>query len=69
MTQKLSSLEAENHGQSQSSAAEGDDWTALLEQLAGNLQAVTDKRVVEDMDDEERRAYESLISAYKNRTR
>ena len=46
-----------------------DDWTTVLEQLAGNLQAVTDKRVVEDMDDEERQAYESLLRAYRNRTR
>ena len=46
-----------------------DDWTAVLEQLAGNLQAVTDKRVVEDLDDEERQAYESLIRAYRDRTR
>ena len=46
-----------------------DDWISTLEQLAANLQAVTDKRVVEDMDDDERQAYESLISAYKDRTR
>lgn len=46
-----------------------DDWTAVLEQLAGNLQAVTDKRVVEDMDDDERQAYESLLRAYGERAR
>ena len=57
----------ERHGSS--NVALQDDWTVLLEQFAGNLQAVTDKRVVEDMDDEEREAYESLLSAYRNRTR
>jgi hypothetical protein len=46
-----------------------DDWTTAIEQLAGNLQAVTDKRVVEDMDDDERQAYESLLSAYGDRRR
>lgn len=47
----------------------GSDWTAVLEQLAGSLQAVTDKRVIEDMDEDERQAYESIMRAYADRRR
>jgi hypothetical protein len=46
-----------------------DDWTTAIEQVAGNLQALTDKRVVEDMDDDERQAYESLLRAYEDPAR